>query len=246
MRVAVISDTHGNAQALRAVLAAIDARGPWDQIVMGGDFAFGGPFPAECIALIRERGIPAVRGNTDEAIVEAARGPLPEWSEEEAYAPHDPELLRLDHWALARLSEDQVAYLAELPLRVELGDAGGPQLTVAHATPWSPYPAVQGDAPEPVARRMLDAAGTEALVYGHIHLQYAREVDGRLLVATGSVGLPFDGSPAADYAEFTSNRSGWEVELRAAPYDAGAVIEAARRLELPNVPALLRRLGPGA
>ncbi|HET7035037.1 MAG TPA: metallophosphoesterase family protein [Thermomicrobiaceae bacterium] len=245
MRVAVISDTHGNVHALRAVLAEVDARGPWDRIVMGGDIAFGGPFPGECIDLLRARGVPALRGNTDEAIVELARGPVAAWADEEGHAPHSAEPDERGQWALAHLSDEQIDYLAGLPLRIELGGGDVPRLTVVHATPWSPYPAVQPHAPEEVAARLLDAAGSQALAYGHIHVQYARPVDGRLLVAVGSVGLPFDGSPDADYAEFASGPSGWAVELRSVRYDTAPVVAAAEERGLPGVENIVARLRGG-
>jgi hypothetical protein len=76
MRVAVLSDTHGNLPALEAVLEAIEQDSP-DLVVMAGDAAFGGPWPAECIDFLRQRGIPAVRGNTDEFLVAVATGRPP-------------------------------------------------------------------------------------------------------------------------------------------------------------------------
>ena len=242
MRVAVISDSHGNLYGLRAALEAVDARGPWDAIVMGGDIAFGGPFPAECIALLRERGIPAVRGNTDEAIVVEARGPQPAWEAQDRYWGHSPEAIVSDRWAVERLSDDDIDYLANLPTRIDLGGGDVPLLTLCHATPWSPYPVVRADAPEAEAARMLDEAGGSTLAYGHIHVQYARQVGGRLLVAVGSVGMPFDGSPMADYAEFESTAAGWNARLRQVPYDARPAIKAAYGSGMPNPGNLTSRL----
>src|SRR4030067_722775 len=68
--IAVISDIHGNLAALEAVLAELDRLGP-SEVVVGGDLALGGPRPAECVSLIRRRGYPAIRGNTDEWLTKA-------------------------------------------------------------------------------------------------------------------------------------------------------------------------------
>ncbi len=66
MRVAIFSDVHGNLQAMQAVLADIDAQGPFDAVVFAGDLAFGGGDPLACLDLLRDRGYVGVYGNADE------------------------------------------------------------------------------------------------------------------------------------------------------------------------------------
>jgi predicted phosphodiesterase len=227
MRVAVISDTHGNLEALDAVLSELDATGPYDAVVMGGDFAFGGPRPAECIDRIRERGFPAVRGNTDEFIVELATGgrvPAKVAHESQRHTASEPMLQRY-RWAVERLSAEQIEYLASLPLARVIPAPAGRALTVVHATPWNAHDTVPEGAPEELARRMLDQAGGQALAYGHIHMQYQRWIDGRLLAAVGSVGLPFDGDRRAAYTVFTLGEDGWSVEFRRVAYNVERAVE---------------------
>ncbi len=247
MRIAVISDTHGNLLALEAVLADLDSFGSLDEIIMAGDFAFGGPLPAECIERIRERGLRAVRGNTDEFIVEVATdGAHPAVQVEEGQR-HGPQQIEIDRWAVERLTGDQIDYLAALPLQITIPDPESGSLAIVHATPWSSHPPVGANSPEAVVRRMLDASGSRALGYGHIHVQYQRRIDGRLLAAVGSVGLPFDGDRRAAYAVFTSVGDGWEVEFRRVPYDVDAAIEEVLRSGVPNAAgfaATLRSASP--
>ncbi len=238
MKVAVFSDTHGNLLALEAVLADIDATGPYDEVVMAGDLAFGGPRPAECLERIRERGYRVVRGNTDEFIVEVATGRRLE--------PESPELSAgqraIAEWAAEQLAPDQVLFLAELPLQVTVPDAYGFELAVVHATPWSAHPVVPPDAPADLVRELLDAAGTRVLAYGHIHLQYERWVDGRMIAAVGSVGLPFDGDQRAAYAVFTSSSDGWSVGFRRVSYDVDAAIRQSLESDNPNAQGFARTL----
>lgn len=246
MRVAVISDTHGNLYALDAVLADIDATGPFDEVIMAGDFAFGGPFPAECVERIRERGYRAVRGNTDEFIVEVATDGARPAGATEAQR-HGPAQVEIDRWVVERLTAEQVEYLAGLPLSLTVPDERGEALTVVHATPWSSHDVLAPDAPEEAVARVLDAAGTAAVGYGHIHVQYQRRLDGRLIAAVGTVGLPFDGDQRAGYAVFTSGVDGWSVEFRRVAYDVNAAIEATLRSGVPNaegVAAILRTARP--
>lgn len=242
MRIAVISDTHGNLLALDAVLADLDSAGPLDEIIMAGDFAFGGPFPAECIERIRERGLRAVRGNTDEFIVEVATVGARPAREVEAGQRHGPLQIEIDRWAVERLTEDQIDYLAALPLQITIPNPDSGPLAIVHATPWSSHPPVSAGAPEAIARRMLDASGGRALGYGHIHIQYQRRLDGRLLAAVGSVGLPFDGDQRAAYAVFTSTGDGWDVDFRRVSYDVDAAIDQVLRSGVPNAAAFATTL----
>lgn len=247
MRIAVISDTHGNLLALDAVLADLDSNGPLDEIIMAGDFAFGGPFPAECIERVREQGMRAVRGNTDEFIVEVATDGSRPAQIVESGQRHGPQQIEIDRWAGERLTGDQIDYLAALPLQITIPAPEGGSLAIVHATPWSTHPPVGAGAPEADARQMLDEGGGQALGYGHIHVQYQRRVDGRLLVAVGSVGLPFDGDRRAAYAVFTSTESGWDVEFRRVSYDVEAAIEQVLRSGVPNAAgfaATLRSASP--
>lgn len=247
MRIAVISDTHGNVLALDAVLADLDSSAPVDEIIMAGDFAFGGPFPAECIERIRERGLRAVRGNTDELIVEVAAAGARTAQQVEEGQRHVPAQVTIGRWAADRLASDQIDYLAALPLQITIPGPDGESLAIVHATPWSAHPAVGAGAPEVIARQMLGAAGSQALGYGHIHVQYQRRIDDRLLAAVGSVGLPFDGDRRAAYAIFTNSGNGWAIEFRRVPYDVDAAIEQVLRSGVPNAAgfaATLRSASP--
>ena len=243
MRVAVISDTHGNLPALEAALAAID-RESADLVVMAGDFAFGGPWPAECIELIRARNIPAVRGNTDEFLVEVATGGARPAQVDDPRLRHldNPALAERYRWCAARLSAAAVEYLANLPLRYTVPAPTGAALTVVHATPWSTHPVVPPSASREQVRELLDRAGGAALAYGHIHVQAQWELDGRLVVAVGSVGLPFDGDQRAAYALLTWDGTRWQVAFRRVAYPVERTIAALRASDMPGADAQVRVL----
>jgi predicted phosphodiesterase len=219
MRVAIISDSHGNLTALDAVLADLDARGPYDEVLMGGDIAWGGPYPKECIDRIRSRDCRAVAGNTDWMITDAADG------------GDDP----MASWILERLDAGDVAYLKNLPLQVNV-EAGSPETTLAlvHATPWSVHPAVRPDDGDDRFAEMLQKADTRALAYGHIHLQHARKLDAGIVVAVGAIGRPFDGDQRAMYAVLTLDGDQWSAEFRRVAYDVDAAIQETVQSGVPN------------
>src|SRR5437667_5669387 len=114
MRVAVVSDVHGNLTALEAVVADVQRRSI-DLVVHGGDLALMGPRPAEVIDRIRELGWAGVVGNTDELL----------WRPEEHARQRDraPQLQTLLRWlfdayapfTLAQIGEERLAWLRDLP-----------------------------------------------------------------------------------------------------------------------------------
>ncbi|CAN5701553.1 metallophosphoesterase family protein [soil metagenome] len=233
MRLAFASDMHGNLPAFEAVLAELERQGPFDAIIGGGDYAFNGLYPAECIQRIRPLGWECVRGNTDEWIVQAAtqgRIPVQNCPPEQE---HGPEMVERDKWAAERLAEDLVAYLAELPLAWNILGPSGQSLKFVHATPWSTHPAVRADSGEPEKREMLDQADVDVLLYGHIHHAYIQPIEGRTLACIGAVGLPFDGDPRPCFAIATDVGDGWSIEYVRVTYDNEAY---ARDLEASDMP----------
>lgn len=244
MRIAMISDAHGNLQGLDAVLADLDQNGPYDEVIYGGDFAFRGAFPSEVIDRIRERNYRAVRGNTDEFLVELARDGNYQLSNTEESQRHTPAMQRFDRWALDRMTSDQVDYLADLPLRIDIAGPDNARLTIAHAAPWSAHVTVSPDAPEEDARKMLDEPQAACTAYGHIHHAYRRDVGAGLLTSVGSVGAPMDGDWRAAYVVLTNDGQGWNVEFRRVPYDieaAQASLLASTLPERETIAAELRR-----
>ena len=157
MRIAIISDVHGNVRALEAVLAEVRARGPFDQILNGGDLAdFGAaPVPREAMARLRAEGFPAIIGNTDQWVAGLTAPPGP--------------VLAMRDWTRGQLTEDDVAFLRALPMSRRVEPPDGPPLVLVHATPTSTTDSVNPDAPSEALTGMLRDARTETLAYGHIH-----------------------------------------------------------------------------
>lgn len=218
MRIAIISDSHGNLTALDSVLAEIDRTGPYDEVLMGGDIAYGGPYPRECIERILERGYRAVRGNTDQLIVDAAS------TGGEAHGA----------WVLEQIDDDLVAYLDSLPVQVTIDCPDGRRIGLVHATPWSIYESVLPDSEEGTYRAMLAEADANLVAYGHIHLQNRHDHELGVIVAVGSLGLPFDGDQRSMFTTIESTENGWNVEFHRLAYDVQQAIEAARERGGPN------------
>ena len=225
MRVAVFSDVHGNVRALEAVLAEIEARGPFDEIVNGGDLAFGGPRPREAMDLLIGRGHPTVLGNTDVWIagIEPGGGSIAAWARRQLQPAHEE-------------------YLRRLPTSYRIEPPGGPPLVVVHATPTSLGDLLSPDAPEAVVSTMFEQARTRTLVYGHIHKAYVRDVAQGLVVNTGSVGFPFDGNTKPSFAILRLDGGRWHAENIRVAYDHEAVAKDLTASTHPDGHTFARRI----
>lgn len=223
MRIAVLSDIHGNLMALEAVLADLALQGSVDATVCLGDLAFKGPHPGECIARIRDLGIPCVYGNTDLYLLAAAgrvtASPVPEQEVVGAIAPYLA-------WHLERMAIADLDYLSALPFEHRITAEDG-RLLFVHATPQDCFAAIQRtDAAETLNAR-LQHMDADWLVFGHTHCQLAFRHGGVQLVNPGAIGNSLDRDWRAAYALLDTGIG--EVRLRRVEYDidrALAVAEA--------------------
>jgi putative phosphoesterase len=211
VRTAIISDIHGNLMALDAVMTDVETMDV-NEIWCGGDIAWGGPWPNECIARVRDSDWTTVKGNTDVWVTGDPQS-----------VPNDN---REEFTTLAEahdVSEDDARWLLNLPL----GHAGPGQVLLVHGTPESPFVAPFPDAPTSEFVPYQGAA--QLVVYGHVHRAFTRRLsDGTLVCNPGSVGIPKDGDTAS---YLILDQDGPELTLthRRVPFDRRAVIAQSRR-----------------
>lgn len=207
--VAVLSDIHGVLPALDAVLAEPAVRAA-ELIVVTGDHA-SGPQPTAVLDRLLELGdrVRLVRGNADRELVALRRG--------EAVAIPDPVV----PWAAAQLSEAHVELLAGLPHPVTIEVDGFGRVLFCHGTPRDDEEVVVVDTRMSRWREAFDTVPNEftTVVCGHTHMPFVRLVDRRVVVNSGSVGMPY-GQPGAHWALL----SGGVVELHRALFDVDAAI----------------------
>ena len=230
MRIALISDIHGNEIALRTVLKEIDEEAV-DAIYCLGDVAPLGPHPRETIDIVRSRGIPCVMGNHDEFLL------LPELIH--SY-PTAPVVIDAVDWCRAELPTADVDFLRTFEREITIPLNGGRSICLFHGSPRSHMEMILATTPAGELDMMLDGRRGAVLAGGHTHIQMLRQHRGQLLVNAGSVGMPFEehfdaGGPAApprilDHAEYTliqSRRGRVHVELRRVPLDRSQLHKAA-------------------
>jgi predicted phosphodiesterase len=221
VRIAVVSDIHGNFAALQAVVRDLDRQSA-DEVLVGGDLAEGGRQPVEVLEFLIDRRWPAVMGNADRFLLKFFDGP----------PPLDDPFADAGQWAANRLEETHVAYLRSLPEMLRRRGPDSERLAVVHATPWSVVDVVLPDAPLEVARHMLTAAHADVLVYGHIHSAYQRQAGGGWLLSVGAVAGSNDQDPRPAYSIVTLAMPPG-VEVRRVSYDVEAEIAALSREGFP-------------
>jgi putative phosphoesterase len=181
MRIALISDLHGNIVSLEATLADIDRRGV-DEIVCLGDVATLGPRPNDVIEILERRGCRCVLGNHDDFMLD-----------EELIRSYTDVPIVVDavDWCRDRLSKDEIAFLSrfEENIPVELGKNA--TAFWFHGSPRSHMEDLLATTPPELLDEALCGSRATVLAGGHTHIQMLRQHHGMLLVNPGSVGMPF-------------------------------------------------------
>lgn len=192
MRIAVVSDIHGNRTAFEAVLADLRETSP-DLIFHGGDLADSGSSPAEIIDRVRDLDWPGVVGNTDEMLFRPES--LTEFAQQSPKL--QPMFAVIEEMAAATraaLGEERLLWLSELP-PAQIHDS----MALVHGSPSSCWRAPAPEASDAELEGAYGPLGMPIAVYGHIHRSYIRNVARMIVANTGSVGLSHDGDRRATY-----------------------------------------------
>ncbi len=236
MRIAIVSDIHGNRTAFDAVVSDLRQTAP-DVVLHGGDLADVGPHPAEIVDRIRDLGWHGVRGNTDEMLCR------PESLTE--YASQFPALASLftavEEMAVATrlaLGRERLEWLGKLP-RIH---REGP-LALVHASPATPWRSPGAGSTDAELEAIFGPLGCSVAVFGHIHHPFIRRI-GTLTVANcGSVGMSYDGDRRAAYLLVDDETP----SIRRVEYDVETEVQAVRCCGWPHadwVARVLESAGP--
>lgn len=235
MRIGIISDVHGNYEALEAVLRELNREGV-DRIINSGDNVGYSAFPNECIELFKMEGIEGVAGNYDEAV--AFSRPIC------GCGYKDPEVAHIGYlsltWTQENTSDKTKEYLAGLPKHLEFESPIG-KIFALHGglenlTQWIT------ERDTDLLKDIALKTGARLVIMGHTHKPFVKEIEGTAFVNPGAVGRPFDGDPRASFAivEITDT---FNIQIKRIEYDVEKNIHALINAGLPHEIGIMLRNG---
>jgi putative phosphoesterase len=238
MRIAILSDIHGNDLALRAVLKEIEANGGADRYWILGDLVAIGPAPIQVLKTLQQLPEPIIiRGNTERYV---CTGDRPTLTLDEAAA--DPALLRQLLEVEGDFSWTQGAvtaagwfdWLSHLPLEHRDTLPDGTTVLCVHASPnRDDGSGIRQDLSRQQIEPLLEGCQEELLCVGHTHLPISMAVAGKQILNPGCVSNPIGQDVRAQYAMIIADEWGYELRFHAVDYDQSAVINVLERIRHP-------------
>jgi len=231
VRIALLSDIHGNVTALEAVRRALRNEKP-DVVLVAGDLVMNGHDPSGSIATLREmetEGAIIVQGNTDVAVADFDFAAAFPWLGDGV-----PEAIQIAaEWAQDALDDDALAWLRRLPAerRVRIGET---MVLVTHASPGSQTAGFDVDLDASVTLERLSRTDARIICCGHTHLPDVRDFGWKQIVNGGSAGYVFDGDPTASWGLVTVDGEAVTAEIRRTEFDTMVASNAISARGLPG------------
>ena len=232
MRIALISDIHGNNVALDAVLANLQPE-PLDLLVCLGDVAATGPQPRAVLEQLRALACPVVMGNTDAWLL----NPEPWPAEDE----NRRMVLEVELWGARQLTEEDRTFIRTFRPTVAVALEGGKSLLCYHGSPQNFNDVIRATTLEEDLEGYLSGTDAEVVAGGHTHEPMVRTFAGKWVVNPGSVGLPLvrvggeiQNPLWAEYALLEAIDKELRVELRRVPVDFEDLQEAVYESGMPH------------
>ncbi len=240
MRIAVISDIHGNCVALDAVLADLQNQ-PVDSTVCLGDAIQGGPQPAQVVVQLSKLACPVVMGNADDWLLTGV---------ETGHEVITDKQRAIREWSLSQLSEMDRSFIASFSPTVEIQLPDHHQLLCFHGSPDSFDDGIAPQAAEDEFKRFLGKYSAYILAGGHTHAQQVRRNGDNFFFNPGSVGLAyrhdqdennFRTDPRAEYAILQIENGRVGLEFRRVPFDVQELVQVYRASGRPYAEDAIRQ-----
>ncbi len=223
MRIAILSDIHGNQVALEAVLQHIAQQQPIDALVVAGDLCLNGPCPLQVIETLQALECPVIQGNVDVDVV--------------TQRPKKGTKKRsIVDWTREQIGDAGINYLELLPNSHLVPNPNESALLVVHANPLNQEETIFPTASDKDLEHLLDHIPPTigAIAFGHLHIAYQRRWRHLLLLDAGSCGLPRDEDHRASYGILSWENGEWQAEHCRVEYDVPKVVDQLRTCGMPN------------
>lgn len=213
MKIAVLSDIHGNYPALEAVTDHAERWQP-DKIFVAGDIVNRGPRSHDCLQFLLDKqdkdGWKIIRGNHEDYVT----------SRED---PDDPkegpqfDLFQPTHYIYHQLNCN-VAAISSLPEEITVNSSKFGLVRMVHASMRHNRDGIYPETEDARLKNQI-APAPAVFITGHTHRPFVRKLEKTLVINAGSVGLPFDQDKRAGYAQITHQKSGWKAKIIRLPYN---------------------------
>ena len=216
MKIAVISDIHGNMQALEAVVADIKKEN-CEKIFCLGDLAMAGPQPFETIERIQELenefDMTIIQGNTDEMIAKCDNQIL------HLLEQNVPIMARALESDIVTVTDEQKKYLSELPAQKEI-EIDDVKILLVHGSPRKNNENIYSNLPDGEIDAMMEGVTADLVLCGHTHVPCGYQLATRqTVVNVGSIGRPFSEIPQSCYVVLEINGDEFLITHKLVPYD---------------------------
>lgn len=220
MKIAAISDIHGNIYSLMKVLEDIDEQ-KVDLVVCLGDLVGYGPHPNEVVALIKRREIPCIKGNYDASVADGGFTFIRDTSINSFSLP----------WTVEEVRASNKYYLSQLPTKLDY-NINGVKVMFTHGSPnkISEYLFEDGEN----TKKIMEEINEDVLICAHTHIPSYKKFGNKVFINVGSVGKPKIGRPNATYAliEIKEDKTIY-VKFRELEYDYKKIVKDAQMLHFP-------------
>jgi predicted phosphodiesterase len=223
-RIAALSDVHGNAAALEAVLADIAREKP-DALMVAGDLVLNGPEPALVIDVLRSLagdGALIIGGNTDIAVADFDYAAAFPWMIDGV----PDAIVDAAEWAHEAIGDERLDWLRRLPAERRWRTDDDTLVLACHGSPGSQTSGFDQHLDPSVTIERVARTDARVIVCGHTHLPEVRDLGWKVIVNDGSAGYVFDGDPTASWALIDIEDDEVRAEIRRTTFDTLAVANA--------------------
>lgn len=237
MRFAVITDIHSNLYGLEAVLKDIAGRGI-GQIYCAGDLVGYGPRPNEVIELLKNKKIPTIMGNYDDAIGNIRFICGCDYKDEKALKLGEASIA----WTGANTTPENKKWLSELPAEMNLF-LEGLKIKIVHGSPRALNEYLYENTPDIYIEELLRESGVDVLICGHTHLPYVKKTSAGYIINAGSAGKPKHGNSNVTYVVLDLNEGQLNTEVIEVLYNYELTAREIEVVGLPQEFAAIIRTG---
>jgi predicted phosphodiesterase len=225
-RIAALSDVHGNAVALEAVLADVAKVKP-DAVLVAGDLVLNGPEPAMVVDVLRslaDEGALVIAGNTDVAVADFDYAAAFPWMTDGV----PDAIVDAAEWAHDALGPERLDWLRRLPSERRWRSSGDDEtlVLVCHASPGSQTAGFDQHLDPSVTIERVARTDARIIACGHTHLPEVRDLGWKVIVNDGSAGYVFDGDPTASWALIDIAGGEVTAEIKRTAFDTLVVADA--------------------